>query len=94
MKDYYVYIMSNKPHGTLYVGITSDLKRRVWEHRNGVAEGFSKKHGLKSLVYYEVSNDAHEAIKREKRLKRWNRAWKITLIEEDNPNWTDLYLEL
>lgn len=91
MKDYFVYVMTNKPHGTLYVGVTSDLKKRVWEHKSGTAKGFTKKHGLKALVYYESSNDIREAIRREKRLKRWNRAWKVSLIEQDNPNWVDLY---
>ncbi len=88
---FYVYIMTNREHGTLYVGVTSDIARRAWEHREGIVEGFTKKYGLKYLVHVEQYETATEAIHREKRLKHWNRAWKVALIEESNPNWEDLY---
>ena len=90
-KSFYVYILSNERNGTLYVGVTSDLAKRVWEHKNEVADGFTKKYGLKNLVYFEVFDDAENAILREKKLKRWKREWKLELIEEDNPRWLDLY---
>ena len=91
---YYVYIMASKRNGTLYVGVTSDLVRRVYEHKNGMVSGFTRKHRVHRLVYYEETNDIQEAIAREKQLKRWKRAWKVELIERDNPEWTDLYLGL
>ena len=94
MKSSYVYIVTNKPHGVLYVGVTSDLIARVYQHRNGVVVGFTKKYNLRSLVYYEQFADIYEAITREKRLKSWNRAWKIELIEKFNPGWHDLYWNL
>ena len=90
----YIYIITNKQNGTLYIGVTSDLIRRVYEHKNGVFDGFSKKYNIKNLVYYEVYEDIDEAIKREKQLKKWNRAWKIELIEEFNKSWKDLYDEI
>ena len=90
-KSYYVYILTKARNSTFYVGITSDLKKRVWEHKNGVADGFTKKYGIKTLVYYEVFDDPEQAIRREKRLKKWNRSWKIKVIEEMNPDWDDLY---
>ena len=86
-----VYIMTNRPNGTLYVGVTSDLARRVWEHREGVADGFTKRYGLKRLVYVEPYDDILAAIQREKNLKHWSRAWKVRLILEVNPSWDDLY---
>jgi len=86
-----VYIMTNRKNGTLYVGVTSDLKRRVWEHRQGLVEGFSKRYGLKRLVYFELHPTMASAIQREKQLKSWKRAWKIELIQEENPNWNDLF---
>ena len=89
-KYYFVYILTNKRHGTLYTGVTSNLLQRVYEHNHGVVEGFSKKYGLHHLVYYEVHADVHEAICREKRIKRWRRPWKINLIEENNPQWMEL----
>ena len=89
-----VYIMSNKPRGTLYVGVTSDLVRRVWQHRNHCVEGFTEKYDLTDLVYYEQFEDMYEAIKREKTIKRWKRNWKIQLIEDSNPSWTDLFAEI
>jgi putative endonuclease len=87
----WVYIITNRPNGTLYVGVTSDIARRIWEHRQGVAEGFSKRYGLKRLVYAERFDDIREAIRREKAVKCWPRAWKVRLILADNPDWTDLY---
>ncbi|MGD9866794.1 MAG: GIY-YIG nuclease family protein [Hyphomicrobiales bacterium] len=90
-RRYYVYILSSGIGGTLYVGMTNDLMRRIWEHREKLADGFTKKYGVTRLVYYEPFDDAENAIRREKRLKRYNRSWKIALIEEQNPNWIDLY---
>ncbi len=90
-RPYYVYILASKIGGTLYVGVTNDLIRRVYEHREKLAQGFTKKYGVARLVYYEQHTDIEAAIQREKRLKKWNRAWKIQLIETDNPNWIDLY---
>ncbi len=89
-----VYILASKRNGTLYIGVTSDLVKRVWQHKNDVHEGFTKKYGIHTLVYYEIHTDMTEAIVREKRLKKWNRAWKIELIEKDNPQWHDLWPEL
>lgn len=86
--------MASQRNGTLYTGITSDLKKRVWEHKEGVVDGFTKEYEVKMLVYYEVHNDVNEAIKREKRLKRWERDWKLALIEKANPQWRDLYGEI
>jgi putative endonuclease len=94
MKNYYVYVLTNKPRGTLYIGMTNNLVRRGYEHRNGLIDGFTKKYNPKSLVYLEVFNRVEDAILREKRLKKWNRQWKIELIEKDNPDWTDLYEQL
>ncbi len=91
MKDFYVYILASKRNGTLYIGVTSDLVRRIWQHKEGVIVGFSKKYDIKMLVYYEQHFDAKSAIHREKRLKEWKRQWKCTLIEKFNPNWDDLY---
>lgn len=91
---YCIYILSNKVHGTLYVGITNNLVRRVYEHKHDLIEGFTRKHQLKVLVYYEGTDDVYSAIQREKNLKRWRRAWKIHLIETSNPNWRDLYPEI
>ena len=86
-----VYIMTNHRRGTLYVGVTAHLAKRIWIHREGLAEGFSKKYGLKRLVYVECFDSMSTAIRCEKRLKRWRRLWKIRLIEEVNPEWRDLY---
>jgi len=88
---YFVYILASRRNGTLYVGVTNDVVRRAWEHKNDLIEGFTKKYGVHTLVWYEVHEDIHTAIAREKRLKRWNRAWKIKLIEENNSGWNDLY---
>ncbi len=89
--DYWTYILCNKPHGTLYVGMTSDLVRRTFEHREGLADGFTKRYAIKRLVYFEEHDTALAAIAREKTLKRWSRHWKIALVERDNPDWSDLY---
>ena len=86
----YVYILASRPHGTLYIGVTSDLAKRVHEHRTGAVPGFTRRHRLKQLVYLEAHDDIEAAITREKQMKEWNRDWKIELIECDNPNWTDL----
>lgn len=90
----WVYILTNKPNGTLYVGVTSDLRRRIWEHREGVVDGFTKRYGLKRLVYAEPHDDMLTAIQREKNLKHWSRAWKVRLILGANPEWNDLYEQL
>ena len=90
----WVYILTNRPNGILYVGVTSDLVRRIYEHRSGFVAGFTKRYGLKRLVYFECFDDIEAAIQREKRLKKWTRAWKIALIEKDNPDWIDLYPEI
>ena len=91
---YYVYIMASRPHGTLYIGMTNDLVRRVYEHKEGLADGFTKRYGAKTLVYFEIHEPAEQAIRREKTLKRWLRDWKVALIEKDNPHWDDLYQSL
>ena len=93
-KTYYVYILANQKNGTLYVGMTNNLVRRVHQHRNGLVDGFTKKHRIHQLVYFESHSDVHQAIAREKRLKRWRRQWKIKLIEKQNPGWKDLYESL
>jgi len=90
-RHFYVYILASKVGGTLYIGVTNDLIRRVAEHRLKVMEGFTEKYDVVTLVYFEQFDDPENAIRREKRLKKWNRAWKIRLIEENNPNWDDLY---
>ena len=86
-----VYMLASKKNGTLYIGVTSDLMKRVWEHKNDLVEGFTKDYGVHRLVYFEMLEDMESAIQREKQLKKWNRDWKIELIEKDNPEWTDLY---
>jgi putative endonuclease len=88
---YYVYILASRPYGTLYVGVTNDLVRRVYEHREGLADGFTKRYGVRCLVYYETFDGVELAIRREKSLKRWQRPWKIALIERDNPQGGDLW---
>ena len=93
-RSFYVYILASRIGGTLYIGVTNDLVRRVAEHRLKPVESFTKKYEVDRLVYFEQFDDAENAIKREKRLKKWNRAWKIRLIEELNPNWDDLYPSL
>jgi len=89
-----VYILASGERGTLYIGVTGWLKHRIWEHREGIVEGFSKKHGLHSLVWFEHFADFPSAIAREKQIKKWDRAWKIELIEKANPEWSDLWLLL
>lgn len=91
---YYVYILASKRNGTLYIGVTNDLIRRVYEHKNELLPGFTKKYHVHHLVYYEQTEDVKNAILREKRLKTWKRAWKIKLIEDFNPRWKDLYNDL
>ena len=91
MKDYYVYILASKRNGTLYIGVTNDLLRRVSEHRSGLVEGFTRDHGIRHLVYFEQSPNVAAAITREKQLKKWNRQWKLRLIEQANPYWRDLF---
>ena len=91
MSGYYVYILASERNGILYIGMTSGLPKRTWEHKNEVIDGFTKKYDIKILVYYEVYDDVNEAIKREKRLKRWDRKWKLELIEKNNPQWKDMY---
>jgi len=93
-KNFAVYIMASKRNGTLYIGVTSDLPKRVWEHRESVVEGFTKDYGVNILAWYEMHDNAESAITREKRLKKWNRAWKLRLIEERNPKWTGLVAEI
>ena len=90
-KRYFVYLLASKRNGTLYVGVTSDLANRTWQHKNDLIEGFTKRYGVHLLVWFEEHNDIRDAIDREKRIKGWNRAWKIKLIEKQNPQWLDLY---
>ncbi|HXN66236.1 MAG TPA: GIY-YIG nuclease family protein [Bradyrhizobium sp.] len=90
MAGRYVYILTNRPNGILYVGVTNDLVRRVFEHRSGFVEGFTKRYGLKRLVYFEKFDDIRDAIQREHNMKHWPRAWKVRKIVVDNPNWDDL----
>ena len=87
----YVYIVTNKPHGTLYTGVTNDISRRVWEHREGHTKGFAWKYGCCQLVWYERYDSIVDAIQREKSIKRWYRRWKVALIEAENPLWDDWY---
>jgi putative endonuclease len=91
MSGGWVYIMTNERNGTLYVGVTSDIARRAWENRSGQGDGFTKKYGLKRLVYAEQHDRIEDAIQREKRIKHWSRKWKLDLIEAQNPDWDDLY---
>ena len=94
MKTYYVYIVTNKKQGTLYIGLTNNLKRRIYEHKIGYTEGFTKKYNLKMLVWFERINDIKKAIVVEKRMKKWKRQYKINVIEAMNPGWKDLYNEI
>ncbi len=91
MKSYWVYILASKKNGTLYVGVTTDLCRRIYQHKQKLIDGFTKKYNITQLVYVEELQDVHDAIHREKCLKKWNRVWKLKLIEEHNPDWHDLY---
>lgn len=90
-KPSYVYILASRPYGTLYVGVTSDLVKRIWQHKEGVVPGFTKSHKVKRLVWYETHTDVRSAITREKQIKEWHRDWKVTLIQSLNPSWSDLY---
>ena len=93
-RSYFVYILASRRNGTLYVGVTNNLVRRVWEHREGLIAGFTRRHGVKKLVHFEEFQDIHHAIHREKRLKRWKREWKMNLIQQANVQWNDLYDDL
>jgi putative endonuclease len=90
-KQSYVYILASRPYGTLYIGVTSDLIRRVWQHKEGLVAGFTKTYKVKQLVWYEIHSEIIEAITREKQIKEWPRDWKINLVQSINPDWTDLY---
>ena len=89
-----VYLLTNKRNGTLYAGVTSNLPRRIWEHKNKFVDGFTQKYGTDKLVWYELHETMESAIQREKNIKNWNRSWKLKTIEEMNPDWKDLYEEL
>ncbi|WP_420717579.1 GIY-YIG nuclease family protein [Emcibacter sp.] len=93
-KGGFVYILANKKHGTLYVGVTSDLVRRIYEHRNDLVEGFTRKYSIHRLVWFETHEGIEAALVREKQIKNWKRAWKIEAIEEKNPDWRDLYEDI
>ena len=93
-KQYYVYILASKRNGTLYTGMTSNLHKRIWQHKNKLIPGFTEKYKVTNLVYYEIHEDPIEAITREKQVKKWNRAWKMKLIETENPEWSDLFESL
>ncbi|HSS71589.1 MAG TPA: GIY-YIG nuclease family protein [Casimicrobiaceae bacterium] len=93
-KTFYVYLLASGRNGTLYCGVTSDLIQRVWQHKEGFVDGFTKEYGIKALVWFEQHDTAESAITREKQIKKWNRAWKIELIETANPYWNDLYAEI
>jgi len=94
MKSPCVYILASRRNGTLYVGVTSDLIKRVWEHKGDFVDGFSKQYGVHMLVYFELHQTMEDAILREKQMKKWNRAWKLRLIEQGNPGWRDLYEDI
>ncbi|MCX6736387.1 MAG: GIY-YIG nuclease family protein [Candidatus Parcubacteria bacterium] len=94
MKTGFVYILASKRNGTLYIGVTSDLIKRIDEHKRNATDGFTKKYNVHTLVYYEMADDIRGAIEREKQLKKWNRSWKLKLIEKENPQWRDLYTDL
>jgi putative endonuclease len=94
MKQAFVYILASRPNGTLYVGVTSDLRQRIHQHRMGEVPGFTKRYDIKQLVYFEPHSSMPDAILREKRIKKWERGWKIRLIEEHNPAWRDLFDQL
>ncbi|MGH7037609.1 MAG: GIY-YIG nuclease family protein [Stellaceae bacterium] len=91
---FFVYLLASKPYGTLYIGFTTDLARRVWEHKNKLVPGFTAKYGVDRLVWFEIHDDRDSALRREKQIKEWKRDWKINLIEHDNPHWTDLYRDI
>jgi len=91
---FYVYILASRRNGTLYVGMTDDLAKRVWMHKNGVLPGFTKEHGVKILVWFEAHQTRESAFRRERHIKKWNRVWKLEMIEKENPTWRDLYEEI
>ena len=93
-KQFYVYIMTSRRNGTLYIGMSSNLVQRVWQHKNNMVEGFTDKYNVKHLVYFEVHDSAESAITREKQIKKWRRKWKLRLIEEHNPQWEDLFSKI
>jgi putative endonuclease len=93
-KQYFVYMLASKSYGNLYIGVTSNLTQRIYQHKEGLADGFTKKYNIHKLVFYEVHLDVKEAILREKQIKKWNRQWKINLIEQDNPQWLDFSIGL
>ena len=93
-KTYNVYITANKKNGTLYIGVTSNLKKRIYEHKEGLVDSFTKKYKIDKLIYFETTNDINSAILREKQMKKWRREWKMKLIEKENPCWIDLYYNL
>ena len=93
-KQYYVYILASKRNGTLYTGMTSNLHKRIWQHKNKLLPGFTEKYKVTNLVYYEIHEDPVGAITREKQIKKWNRVWKMKLIETENPEWCDLFESL
>ena len=93
-KPSYVYLMASQPYGTLYIGVTSNLIQRVWQHREEFVDGFTKEYGIKRLVWFEQHTDIHAAITREKQIKKWRRDWKIDLIQKNNPLWRDLFIDI
>ncbi|HEY2627577.1 MAG TPA: GIY-YIG nuclease family protein [Usitatibacter sp.] len=93
-RQYYVYILTDKLYGTLYVGVTNDLQRRIWEHKHDLVDGFTREHRLHRLVWFEAHGDVIQAIAKEKRIKRWRRDWKVNLIQRMNPVWADLYEQI
>ena len=94
MPNYFVYVLTNKPRGTLYVGVTNDLVRRIYQHREGLMPGFTQRYGLKQLVYFETYDDPYRAIQREKNIKHWSRLWKLELVQNSNPQWRALYNDI
>ena len=93
-ENYYLYIIASKKNGTLYIGVTNDLVKRIYEHKQNAVNGFTKKYNVHTLVYYKVHRDIEETILKEKQMKKWNRKWKVRIIEEKNPEWKDLYDEI
>ncbi|MHB1141904.1 MAG: GIY-YIG nuclease family protein [Sulfuricaulis sp.] len=93
-KHFCVYILASRKNGTLYIGVTSELAKRIWQHKNKQVDGFTKKYNVDKLVYYEIHENAESAIQREKQIKKWNRRWKLRIIEKENPAWRDLYEDI
>jgi len=93
-RSHFVYLLASRRRGTLYVGVTNDLLKRVWQHKQGLVEGFTKRYGIKTLVWYEQTDSIESAMTREKQIKKWNRDWKVELIEKNNPQWKDLYEDI